>query len=140
MQRAVILNKRPYCYFLAEQWIRNAWSVRPVFFWEPAKLLLREQSGQWYDDDEDDMVVVMTMMTLSLDTSVAVNNIFRKEFMLPSFLRMLQSSKPYTRSTEIKNTTTVLWCQVIRNHIILCYKDRYKRIYQRTDWVYKGLN
>jgi hypothetical protein len=63
------------------------------------------------------MVVVMMMMTLSLDTSVEVNNIFRKEFMLPPFLQMLQSSKPCTRSIEIKNTTTVLWCQVIRNHI-----------------------
>ena len=31
--------------------------------------------------------------------------------------RQLSFSKACTRSTEIKNTTIVLWCQVIRNHI-----------------------
>ena len=33
--------------FLAEQWIRSAWSVRPVHFWEPSKLLRSQESGWW---------------------------------------------------------------------------------------------
>jgi hypothetical protein len=36
MQKAVIRK------FSAEQWIRSAWSVRPVLFWESAKLLWSE--------------------------------------------------------------------------------------------------
>jgi hypothetical protein len=45
MQKAVILDM--YCIvgkFLVEEWIRNAWSLRPVLVQEPYKLL---------DDDDD---------------------------------------------------------------------------------------
>jgi hypothetical protein len=82
------------------------------------------------------MVVIMMTTTLSLDTSVAVNNIFRKECMLPPFLQMLQSNKPCTRSIEIKNTTTVLWCQVIRNHIYCITKtDTKEYIRGQTEYA-----
>jgi len=39
MQKAVILTAcRTVREFLAEQWLRSAWSVRPVLFGEPARL------------------------------------------------------------------------------------------------------
>ena len=76
--------------------------------------------------------MVMTMTTLSLDTVLAVNNTFGKEFMLSPFLQMLQSSKPYSRSREINNTITVLWCQVI-NHIYCITKTNIKELYQGTN-------
>jgi hypothetical protein len=75
-------------------------------------------------------------MTPSLDTSVAVNNIFRKEFMLSPFHQMLQSSKPCTRSIDIKTTTTVLWCQAIKNHIYCITKTDIKEyIREQTEYT-----
>ena len=39
MQKAVILDTRRIVRkVLAEPWIRSVWAVRPVLFWEPAKL------------------------------------------------------------------------------------------------------
>ena len=35
-------------FFLAKQWIRSAWSVRPVMFWKPAKPLWGKGSGWWW--------------------------------------------------------------------------------------------
>jgi hypothetical protein len=49
MQRAVILKK--CCTvrkFMAEEWIRSAWSVRPVWFWEPGELAWCYECGWWW--------------------------------------------------------------------------------------------
>jgi hypothetical protein len=74
------------------------------------------------------MVVVMTTMPLSLDTSFAVNNIFRKEFMLPAFLQ-------HTLHQKYRNKDHY-HCTVVpddKKSYILYYKNIYKRIYQRAE-------
>jgi hypothetical protein len=49
VQKAVILNT---CHIvrkgLVDQWIRSAWSVRPVLFWKTAKLLWSKECGWWW--------------------------------------------------------------------------------------------
>ena len=48
-QKAAILNT--CCIdrkFSVEEWKGSAWSVRPVLFWEPAKLLWSKESGWWW--------------------------------------------------------------------------------------------
>jgi hypothetical protein len=74
------------------------------------------------------MVVVMMTMPLSLDTSFAVNNIFRGEFMLPAFLQ--QSLHQKYRNKEHHHCTVV---PGDKKSYILYYKNRYKRIYQRAE-------